>query len=576
VNFHRVDLAYLSFQVLQYGLVTERSLLDFYNGGGTANNLQQRFPQVSEAPFAWYGLGAYAQDEWKVTPRLTLSLTLRADHNSNPVCQVNCFANLVEPFNSLPHNANVPYNQVIQANLHQALSATTKVIWQPRFGFAWTPTKKGDLVVRGGFGIFGDVFPLQVAGPMATNTPMRNSFTITNGKITPGVAGGLFQVASAANQSLITGFNNGGTVGSITATNPFFQLPNFTTMNFPYKQARYEEFNLEVQKELPWNLVASVNFVGNHGYNLMIQNNGLNGFAPNFAGLPSTRPDLRFQIVTQYTTGAVSNYRGLVVSVRRRMAQGLQFGASYTFSHALDDVSNAGFDQYDLNTAPSILNPQNPYNIRQYNYGNADYDVRQYFSLNYVWDDIFRHIFKKGGPNLLVSGWTISGVLFARTGQPLTVVDTNASGALAGNGFGGPIFATPVQAGYNGCGEGATNPDTPCLQIAQFAPTTSNPTGFGNQTRNQYRGPGYFDTDMSIFKSFKIPHWEAAKLNVGFQFFNLLNHPNFDKPVNDIAQGSGVFGTITNLVSAPTSILGSFVGADASGRIIQIRGQFVF
>jgi hypothetical protein len=63
---------------------------------------------------------------------------------------------------------------------------------------------------------------------------------------------------------------------------------------------------------------------------------------------------------------------------------------------------------------------------------------------------------------------------------------------------------------------------------------------------------------------------------VGFQFFNLFNHPNFDNPVNDIAQGVGTFGTINTLVSPPTSILGSFVGSDASGRIIQLKAQFVF
>ncbi len=116
----------------------------------------------------------------------------------------------------------------------------------------------------------------------------------------------------------------------------------------------------------------------------------------------------------------------------------------------------------------------------------------------------------------------------------------------------------------------------PAFRSQQFAPSTNKPTGFGNQTRNQYRGPGYFNTDMSITKNFKVPHWEGAKFGVGFQFFNILNHPNFDKPVNDIAQGAGSFGTITSLVSSPTSIFGSFIGADASVRIIQVKGQFVF
>ncbi len=266
----------------------------------------------------------------------------------------------------------------------------------------------------------------------------------------------------------------------------------------------------------------------------------------------------------------------MVLSLRRRMAQGLQFGFYYTFSHALDEVSNAGYFPFDSDTAPSILNPQNPYNIRQYNYGNADYDARHYISANYVWDDIFRHIFKKRGPNLLVADWTISGAMFFRTGQPFTVIDSAASGALVGNGFLGPIFATPVLPGYTSCGAAAANPGAPCLTIDQFAPSTTHPIGFGNQTRNQYRGPRYFNTDMSITKSFKIPRWEGAKFGVGFQFFNILNHPNFDKPVNDIAQGEGTFGNIFSLVSSPTSIFGGFVGADASVRIIQLKAQFVF
>ena len=122
-----------------------------------------------------------------------------------------------------------------------------------------------------------------------------------------------------------------------------------------------------------------------------------------------------------------------------------------------------------------------------------------------------------------------------------------ASFALADNNFAGvAIFATPVQPGYNSCGTSAINPDTPCPALTQFAPSTSNPTAFGNQTRNQYRGPGYFNTDMSVMKNFKIPRWEAARFGVGFQFFNLFNHPNFDKPINDIAQGPGVFGTIVS------------------------------
>jgi hypothetical protein len=412
---------------------------------------------------------------------------------------------------------------------------------------------------------------------MATNTPGRNSFVVSNGPITPGVPGSLFETAFNANQSLLNGFATGQTVGQIQATNPFFQLPNFVTQNNPYQQARYWEWNVEVQQQLPYGVVFSANYVANRGNHLIIQNNGLNGFAPGFVGLPATQPDARFLTVNQWMTGAISNYTGLVLGARRAMAAGLQFGFYYTYSHALDEVSNAGFNQFDLNTAPSIINPQNPYNIRQFNYGNADYDARHYISANYVWDNMFRHIWKKGGPEWAVGGWTIAGTTFFRTGMPLTVIDSDATGALTGNGYGGIIFATPVVPGYTGCGEAAANFGyNPCLQISQFAPSTTTPTGFGIQTRNQYRGPGFFDSDFSVTKNFKIPKWEGAQFGVGFQFFNLFNHPNFDKPQNDIAQGQGVFGTINNLVSTPTSILGSFVGADASPRIIQVRGQLVF
>ena len=163
--------------------------------------------------------------------------------------------------------------------------------------------------------------------------------------------------------------------------------------------------------------------------------------------------------------------------------------------------------------------------------------------------------------------------MFYRTGQPFTVYDGEASVAVSGNNFFPvSIFATPMLPGYNNCGTSAVN--TPCFAQNQFEPPTSNPTRFGNQTRNQYRGPGYFDTDMSVMKNFKIPRWEAARFGVGFQFFNLFNHPNFDKPINDIS--NSMFGNIVNLVSGPTSIFGAFVGADASVRIIQLRAQFVF
>jgi hypothetical protein len=312
---------------------------------------------------------------------------------------------------------------------------------------------------------------------------------------------------------------------------------------------------------------------------LLIGNGGVNAYDPGFAGLPPTAPDPRFGIVNQYDTGALSNYHGLIVSVRRRLAAGFVFQANYAYSHARDMVSNGGFEAYSINTNVSALGPQDPYNIRLYNYGNSDYDIRNYASVNWVWDDLVRHMYKGGKANWLLGNWTISGTIFTRSGLPLTVIDNEATGTLNSRNYNGIpgsgpmfLFATPLQAGYNSCGSNTV--DTSCFGPNQFSPSTSVPRGFGNQLRNQYRGPGYFDLDFTVMKGFQIPKWEAAKFQVGFQFFNLFNHPNFDQPTGDVSDPN--FGFITNLVSPPTSILGAFVGGDASGRIIQLKAQFVF
>ncbi len=415
--------------------------------------------------------------------------------------------------------------------------------------------------------------------PFARNPPALNDFTVTNGKITPGVPNSLFAIAAGANQAFVNGFNSGGTLASISASNPFFVPPNFTTQQSKYQQARYQEWNLEVQQALGTRMTLSVNYVGNHGYHELIQNGGVNAFFPGFSGLPPTAPDARFGIVNAYTNGALSNYQDLVVSLRRSLSAGFTFQANYTYSHALDEFSNAGLEQFDLNTNPSILSPQDPNNIRKFNYGNADYDVRHYASINWVWDDIVNHLYKGGKMKPLTGGWTISGNIFTRSGQPFTVIDNTATAALNAKNFNsvagaGPafFFATPLLAGYTKCGHAAV--DTPCLSADQFSAPTATPTGFGSQTRNQYRGPQYFDMDVAIMKGFGIPKWESARLQVGFQFFNLLNHPNFDKPVADVSDPQ--FGQIINLISPPTSILGAFAGGDASGRIIQLKAQFVF
>jgi hypothetical protein len=571
VNYRRYDINDFSFTPLSNGRITESNLLDFYNGGGTANSLQQRFPSATQQPLNIYQLGAYAQDEWRVARSLKVIASLRLDHDSNPVCGHDCFSRFVTPFTALSHDVNQPYNAAILSNQQQAFSGTDAVVWQPRLGFAWTPTKSGNTVLRGGFGFFESTLSGNIADTIARNLPGLRSFTVRNGKITPGVPGGLFAVASAANQSLLNAFSSGGTLASIKASNPLFATPSFTSTDATLKTPAYQEWNLEVQQALPSKLVLSLNYVGNHGIHELIQNGNLNAYG--FGSLPATAPDPRFAIVNQYTSGGISNYNGLTTSLRRRFANGFQFQFNYTWSHALDECSNGCVEPYSYLTVTnqSLNFPENPYNIRQSLYGNADYDVRHYVSMNYVWQDALRHMFH-WGPNVVFSGWTLSGTLFHRSGLPFSVVDTSVSGGIP-NYEPAPfnaIFAQQIATGPTSCGKSSI--DTPCFASNMFA----DPANFATQTRNQFRGPGYFNTDLAVLKEFKIPRSETMKLSIGAQFYNLFNHPNFDQPVGDFGQVGAGFGQIQQTVTPPTSVYGSFVGSAVSGRIIQTKVVFVF
>jgi hypothetical protein len=106
------------------------------------------------------------------------------------------------------------------------------------------------------------------------------------------------------------------------------------------------------------------------------------------------------------------------------------------------------------------------------------------------------------------------------------------------------------------------------------SPVSTSSASFGNQRRNQVFGPNYFDADFALTKNFKVPHLEGVRFAIGAQFFNIFNHPNFDQPVQDLADSN--FGLITKTLSPPTSIFGAFLGGDASPRVIQLKAQITF
>ncbi len=581
VNFRRDDVSDHNFEdVIPF--VQEVTLNDFAFGGvapvppgGTPGGsiLSQNFPLNTNVPIALYQLGWYASDELKATSNLKLTLSMRFDHLSNPICQTNCFQSLSEPFQNL--NRTAPVNQALTTGLHTAFPSVTSVVYQPKVGFAWSPLGAKNTVVRGGFGIFSDAIPTGGIDDILTNAPNDPSFNLFNGALSPAAPGSLNGQATAANAAFRANFANGGTVPAFNFFNPgAVQIP------------RYDEWDLEIQHALGWHTTLSAKYVGNHGEHEEITNPALNAFSPTgapFGGLPTTQPDPRFGVVAQTQNVGNSNYNGVTLTAAHTVNGGFQFQASYTYSHALDEISNSSLSPFGVNTNSNVdvVTPLNPFNIRQLNYGNADYDVRQSFVMNYVWSDAVRHLTSRG-PNALAKGWTLSGTIFKHTGFPYSIFSSNETAALQQSLFGSanPATATAVLANVVGspninCGASAAQlvngQPNPCYNVADFADPTNN---FGTQRRNQFRGPGYFDTDFDFEKAFVIPRWESAKFSVGARFFNLFNHPNFAFPNTNA--DSSQFGQITQTVSQPTTIYGAGLGADASPRVIELQGKLIF
>jgi len=618
VNFLRSYWTGRGYNVWGTGELLPQSISAFFSGGVDPSNrntdytaLYQSFPPVTGNRYAFYSLGLYGQEEWHARSNLTLTLALRADHQSNPVCETGCFARLSGPFDSISHDPNQPYNEAILINQKQAFPNTDSVVWSPRFSFAWQPLGVShNTVIRGGVGIFYNPVPGVLGTALTSNSPLINTFFIAGYNLTPGETNSLSQNASASNAAFSRGFAAGQTLAQIQAVDSNFTPPSFQTPASTIHSPQYQKWSLQAQQSLGASTSFTIGYFGNHGIHELVQNFNANafGFGSFPAGKCSSPPvppcaDPRFGQVTEFETDAVSNYNGIVISFEKRFTKwgsGL-FQANYVYGHALDEVSNGGTLPF---TSGSSNTPQDANNLRG-SYGAADYDVRHSFNANYVWEIPVKEVLRGHGSDYLVNGWQLSGTIFARTGFPYTVFDFTESGNLATkNNFGGTIYSVPVAPlGPSGpCGKGAVIPASPvpCQPAQVLGDGSPNPgalfvqtgceTGFNTgklgpsgvcngpsvafaQGRNHFRGPGYFNTDFAVMKNTKIPHWENGVLGIGLQFFNLFNHANFGFPDNGSSDAS--FGQILYQEQSPTSILGS-VGANVSGRMIQLKIQLQF
>jgi hypothetical protein len=620
VTFLRADSAGSNYNWSGTGQLLPQSVDAFFWGGvdpdplkrgANFTTLGQTYPPITRNQSTFYSLGLYGQEEWHARTNLTLTVALRADHQSNPVCAHRCFARLSGPFSSISHDPDQPYNQAILVNQKQAFPNTDSIVWSPRFSFAWQPLGVShNAVLRGGVGIFYDPVPGSLGGGLVYNPPSISTLNITGYNLAPGETNSLSQNSSVFNAAFLKGFATGQTLAQIEAANPQFVPPGFQNPANIIHSPQYQRWSLQAQQGFGASTSLTIGYFGHHGIHELAQNPNANAFG--FGAFPrakcSSQPvspcyDPRFGPVTEIETNAVSNYNGMVVSFEQRFTRagsGL-LQANYTYGHALDEVSNGGFGLFAYG---SWVTPQDANNLRG-SYGAADYDVRHSFNANYVWELPLKAALWGHGPDSLVKGWQVSGTILTRTGLPYTVIDQAEAGKLsANNNFSGVIYSVPVAplgpAGPCGKGAALTALPVPCLppEALNGSPApgalfvqTGCETGFNAghlgasgvcdgplvrfaQGRNRYRSPGYFNTDFAVMKITKIPHWENGALTIGLQFFNLFNHANFGLPDN--WSSDGTFGQIRYLEQSPTSVLGSGLNANVSQRMIQLRAQLKF
>jgi hypothetical protein len=606
VNFRRDDISdyTAAIQTLYPGVST--SLFGFANdevapsGCSNPNNPQSpvcgsvayNFAVHNHQPVAYYSVGFYFQDEYRVNAKLKLTLTGRFDRNSGGVCQNNCASLPTTPFNDSPLSPTSPYNVSYPTGFHTIIPGIEKVVFEPRIGMAWTPLGQ-NTVIRAGVGLFSDLYPGGILSSYDINFPQVNIFNVPIGSVAfdtlpPGSTafpGSGVNLVTECNGAFLSNYNSGGSLttggasggGYAGAAAPFggclnglgqLSVPTLNDVSRNLQNPKYVEWNFEIQHTFGAHTVVSANYVGNHGYDELISNPDLNGFG--FGSLPAAAPDPRVARVNFLYSGAVSNYDGLTLSIQENDWHGLSGRFNYTYSHALDEISNVPDEPFSVITSigASGTGQIDPYNLRL-NYASGDNDARQQLSASYIYQLPFKS--ENRLVNAAIGGWMISGTWFFRTGFPFSMFDGATSGGLAGNNLSGAEIMLQPTAAFTqrNFSHPGNCPDLVCWTTADFTTSTNfdGPVG-----RNAFRGPGFLGGDLSVRKNFAIT--ERMTFQLGLSAYNWLNHANFGTPYP--STNASIFGQAVLTQTPPTSPYGAFAQAATDQRIAQITGKLIF
>ena len=491
----------------------------------------------SDILFHLHNLGVFAQDTWRVTTRLVLTYGLRWDVDFAPTSNPSLLA--VTGFNLQD------LSQIALAPNGTAPFITTYGNFAPRLGVAYEVHQNQDTqtVVRGGFGLFYDLATSELGNNIS---PYYYPFGATSE-----ISGASYPLSSAnAAPPPIT-------VASLPASNLFAFDPH---LNLPYTV----EWNVAVEQALGRQQTLSASYIGSVGRRL-IQSASVNAPNQNFGG------------VTLVTNAATSDYNALQVQFQRRMSEGLQALASYTWSHSIDTASAGSLYGNEANAlVPSI-------NVNA-NRGPSDFDTRNAFSAGVSYE--VPHPKAGALVNAALGGWSTDFIVQAHSAPPVTVYDGSiynlSTGAVA---FirpdvvpGQPSYLYGIQCAtaFQALGElppGVSCPGGKGFNPAAFTPPPTDSNGYalsqGNLPRNALRGFGATQLDFAVHREFPIH--ESLKLQFRAEMFNILNHPNFAPPLQDISNSEACcFGLSTQTLNQ--YLAGGSVGSGGFSPLYQIGG----
>jgi len=490
--------------------------------------------------FLFRNLGIYAQDTWRLLPRLTLTYGLRWDVDFVPQSLNGPSFNSVTGFNlnDLSNLALAPAGR--------APYATTYGNFAPRLGVAYQLTQNQDwqTVLRGGFGVFYDLATSEMGNNLG-------GATYPFGSQVPFSPGGTFPFNPPPPPPPITP-PNASNGQNLFAFDPHLKLP-YTL-----------EWNVALEQAMGKQQTISASYIGAAGRRLL-------------QTAQISAPNSNFFQAFLVTNAGTSDYDALQVQFQRRLSYGLQTLASYTWSHSIDTGSAGSTGATSNNLVNSAIAGSNR--------GPSDFDIRSAFSTGVTYDIPAPKI--NAFTNATLRGWSIQSFILARSAPPVTVNGIfNGVFVTSINGYftflrpdlvlGQPLYlygsncASVMQAQGNllpgqGC-PGGKGFNPAAFTAPPIDPSTGLPLRNGNLGRNALRGFGATQWDFALHREFPIH--ESLKLQFRAEMFNVLNHPNFGPP-NGIS-GQGAFGVSTMMLGS--SLAGGQSGGGAFDPLYQIGG----